>query len=392
MTVLSLLAAWSRRAVHHPAVLWRLPSLSSRAASHRYRCFYPAFFLHERHAVDSVIMTGALSARRLERLYPSLSTAVFVRSFGADDLALATALTARGIRTVYDQTDNIFAKSDAAAREELDCLRQALPVISQFTFASPALRDLFVANGFPPEKCCSIDDMMIDFAAEQRALAWAATRMRRQRPWPLGDRTPRRVPPPPSAPPLPVRTEQRVLVWFGAAGSRHGEAGLDLLRPLLPCLNKVHGDVDFELVLVTSSREACDTAMDGAAFPWTFVPWSLDRCAAQIRVADAAIIPTGEDSFNRTKSANRALYAIAHGIPVITNAHPGHAGLEPALHMVQKPEAWEPVIRRVLSRRDADWPAQARQIADRGFGPDGLARRWRDALIGSADGQPLAGA
>lgn len=366
-------------------IFWRTKTNNYNTASTRYRAIYPAWFLFRKYGLDSHFVSGPTTRRMLRHAAPGTGTAmIFAKHFSVQDLALARVAKARGMRIVYDQCDNYFAKNFVSRIDNPAVVREALPLLDALVFPTAALRDVFLEHGFPADKCRVVPDAMIARDEELAAFDWAAGRSTSFRRTPLVP--PRHgwkgYTPKPDDDVLPARAGQR-LVWFGGIRSKFGRTGLDLFDEIVPVLNDIAARRPVELVLVTGQREPCARAMAGAQFPWHFVAWSVSACGAAVRSADACLLPAGNDAFTATKSANRVLLGAANGVPVVTSRHPSIAGFEDAFLLNDGPGGWAAAIEAALDRgRDPAVAGCVNARLEPAFGADAIAMAWRAILFG----------
>lgn len=113
--------------------------------------------------------------------------------------------------------------------------------------------------------------------------------------------------------------ERKQVIWFGNYGSMHSNFGIVSIFKAAAALEKVNKDIPLELVVVSNSRASFDTMIKPLNFPSRYVEWSPLSAAQELLSADVALLTTGDDEFCKIKSNNRALQALAAGVPVVTD-------------------------------------------------------------------------
>jgi hypothetical protein len=119
-----------------PVVIgWKLSALNARVASIRYRALFPLLALREQGVESQVFASG--SVRNLS----GIDVLVIVKSFTADDIALAHAAVEKGIPVVYDLCDNVFAEGYGAASttSPVDVMHQVGQIAAAFVTPTAVL-------------------------------------------------------------------------------------------------------------------------------------------------------------------------------------------------------------------------------------------------------------
>lgn len=176
------------------------------------------------------------------------------------------------------------------------------------------------------------------------------------------------------------------VVWFGRHGSFHSEFGMGLLRPLLPELERVHRERPVELVVISNNRDRFEALTFGARFFTRYQDWSNERVFFELSRAHLFVMPSATDSFSLCKSANRAVLALANGVPVVASYLESLEPLSDALVM----DDWRGGIESYLLQdgaREAHL-ARARQVLARHFSVEAIGRQWHTIL--ERAGRPMA--
>ena len=88
-----------------------------------------------------------------------------------------------------------------------------------------------------------------------------------------------------------------------------------------PALQSIHRDIPLELVVISNHREKFDTFLTGFGVPVRYVPWTAEATYNELEQADVALLTSGDDAFSSVKSPNRALQALAVGVPVVATSN-----------------------------------------------------------------------
>lgn len=95
--------------------------------------------------------------------------------------------------------------------------------------------------------------------------------------------------------------------WIGVASNVFH---LDLLDEAFRSLAARYGD-GVELVVVSNR------AFENDAIATTFIEWSLEKESHEVAQFDIGIMPLQDDFFSRGKCSFKAIYCMAHGVPVV---------------------------------------------------------------------------
>ena len=177
---------------------------------------------------------------------------------------------------------------------------------------------------------------------------------------------------------LPENTAR--VIWFGRHGSFHSEFGMGLLRPVIEELERAHRDRPIELVVISNNRIRFDALTYGVKIFTRYEAWSNERVFFELSRADLFVMPSGSDPFSLTKSANRAVLALANQVPVVASYL---ESLEP-LRDVMILDDWRSGIETYLldpdtARRHVE---RAQPVLAAQFSTDAIGRQW-DAVLTS---------
>lgn len=301
-------------------VLFRVASRDTRLASVRYRALMPACALR-----DNRYSTAFCSEASPSDVQPTV--AIGVKPLRASDAAWVSRMRARGVPTVVDLCDNIFVdgyggRGSAIADGFRHTVRGGL-----VTVPTRALRDVVSDNtDVSAERVMIVPDIVEDATLLHRQMqlltprpssmaglpgwrhvgAWAGRGMRA-----LGMRGP-------------------VLIWFGNHGAAHASFGLDDLRLWEDALRDA-ARLGAQLWVVSNHRQRFEAMQGSLPIRTRYFEWSPSRVDTLLAFADVCLVPNSMDAFSRSKSPNRALKALAAGVPVVATPTPAMQELEGAV-------------------------------------------------------------
>lgn len=315
---------------------WFAASADPNVASFRYRCLVPAWALHE-HGHESTIFVEELPN-------PDQHDALIaVKSAGTRVDEAARQFRARGKPVYLDLCDNVFIPGYAQRRgPELSAdtvsglARQATAIVTP----NAALDRVACAHLDQVAQSWVIPDAALTPDAYQAMSAWLSGRVAENsrrgglpaRPRPavaardavdyfLGndkhDRDMFGADTDWQVDHLPEETAR--VVWFGRHGSFHSDFGMGLLTPVIGELERAHRERPVELVVISNNRNRFDALTHDARIFTRYEEWSNERVFFELARADLFVMPSGIDPFSLCKSANRAVLALANGVPVVAS-------------------------------------------------------------------------
>jgi glycosyltransferase involved in cell wall biosynthesis len=423
-----------------PRVAWISPQLNYLLASTRYRCYYPVLALRELE-IESVFYKSSKEA--IPHL-KELDAIVFVKHLDRESLKLAGLAKDQGVKVLIDLCDNIVVANYPMAPDFHPALR--LAGIGAFADAivvpSPAL-----AEALKPLLRSGVCFVVIPDQVETRESIAAAGRLQEQvapsaerRPVTIVQRAARfifhmaRHPEDAMAilkrkislvyrligmrlatssgasasqeglnssnvagggfVPAGVNTVPHVrpksVLWFGNYGAPHSDFGMLALMLAAPALEAVCRDIPLELTVISNNKVPFDNAIAQIGVPTRYVDWSTDAVFEALKDADVCLLPFGIDAFSATKSANRAVLALEHGVPVVTTRLPSMEPLKGAVAF----DDWEAGLRRFLGPLGATErtaaTAAARPILAETYSSKAIGKAWA-TLIGNATTRPRPG-
>lgn len=175
---------------------------------------------------------------------------------------------------------------------------------------------------------------------------------------------------------LPDETAR--VIWFGRHGSFHADFGMGLLRPVISELEQAHRERPIELVVISNNRGRFDALTHEANVFTRYEDWSNERVFFELSRADLFVMPSGVDPFSLCKSANRAVLALANGVPVAASYLESLEPLRDAIVI----DDWRAGIDAYLLDRDVAEAhlALARPILAEEFSIAAIGRKWNAAL------------
>jgi hypothetical protein len=342
-------------------VLFRVARRDTRLASVRYRALLPACALRDEGCSTALCSDDAPSSVRPR-------VAIAVKPLRGSDAAWVARMRSDGVPTVVDLCDNIFVadyagKGDAIADAFRRNTRQGL-----VTVPTEGLRRIVCEHAdIPSDRVLVVPDIVecTDLLRRQHAMVgergpsrWPQTAMQCLGRW----MRPRA---------RALRIGSPVLLWYGNHGATHARFGLDDLLLWREALRE-GARLGAQLWVVSNHRERFEAMRRDLPIRARYFEWTPARVDALLPFADICLVPNSMDAFSRGKSANRALKALAAGVPVVATPTPAMRQLEGAVWL-QDPASG---IRAYLgdpSRRAAHL-AHARGVLDQQYSMGALRR------------------
>jgi glycosyltransferase involved in cell wall biosynthesis len=184
-----------------------------------------------------------------------------------------------------------------------------------------------------------------------------------------------------TAPPPAVARTQRLdgpvrrLCWFGNWGAPYARFGLFDLADIGDALRAVASRHRIRLVVVSNSRRHFRQLVAPLGIDCEYHEWAEGITEGLLASADVALLPNSLDAFSRCKSANRALFALAHGVPVVATCT---QALEPLAGCIATGD-WVAGIEQYLDEPEIARAhvAAARVVIAREFSGEVIAEKWR---------------
>lgn len=301
-------------------VLFRVARRDTRLASVRYRALLPACALE-----DGLYRTSVCSSDMPTEVCPRV--AIAVKPLQAAEAAWVSGMRARGVPTVVDICDNIFVNGYGGTSSGIADLFRATIRNGLVTVPTESLRAVVQENtGIAPGMVKVVPDIvesagllrrqwrMVD---GRRAPILQAQLVDRVVPW---VRRSARV----------LGVGRPVLLWFGNHGGSYARFGLDDLMLWEDALRDASA-LGAQLWVVSNNRQRFEAMRTSLPIRARYFEWSPSRVDALLGFTDVCLVPNSMDAFSRSKSPNRALKALAAGVPVVATPTPAMKELDGAV-------------------------------------------------------------
>ncbi len=272
-------------------IAWKPHRFSPESASSRLRSYLPCRYLREAGWPCEIFEPGNIASYQL---------VIFQKAYDEESIVLAQALTGRGVKTVFDLSDNHFYNPDdlPGLRERAERLRRMIRVVDAVSVSTSELAKLI-----EHENCSVIDDV-VETVAENTPLSVLSG----LRDW-LTNIS--------SAKPLRI-------VWYGNSGSEMPPFGLRDLCRVIPSLEALSTRMPLQLSVISNSEELFRKYAGNVRFPAKYYEWSNDTFPAIFRRQDVCVLPVTSNPFTVCKSNNRLVLSLNMGVPVIADEIPSY--------------------------------------------------------------------
>ncbi|HNB27832.1 MAG TPA: hypothetical protein PLR41_12775 [Alphaproteobacteria bacterium] len=382
---------------------WIAATADPNVASFRYRCLVPAWALREQGHESTIFVDDLPNTDHFDAL-------IAVKNAGGRLDDAARQFRAQGKPVFLDLCDNIFIPGYAQRRGpdlSAEAARDLAAHAAGFITPNTALERIARAHLGHGADSWVIPDAALTPDAYQAMSAWlpgrvASTPRRGMDRLLSGSRRPFAAEAGDAVPPSKERdsghdkhdqdmfgadTDWQVdhlpedtarVVWFGRHGSFHSDFGMGLLKPVLAELERVHRDRPIELVVISNNRMRFDALTHDVRIFTRYEEWSNERVFFELARADLFVMPGGLDPFSLCKSANRAVMALANGVPVVASYLESLEPLRGALVI----DDWRGGIEGYLlePRLAALHLALARPILAAEYSIEAIGRKWNAAL------------
>jgi glycosyltransferase involved in cell wall biosynthesis len=340
---------------------WLIKSVEVDSASIRYRCFHFARVLAPRFESDYFT-----SGYDLLKKIPDLDAVVIVKRM--DQILPEIVAKARlyQVPVFLDLCDDMLAPGYVKNEFGVNLLRflGMAPFLAGVTVPSAEMADRIEGyardNGVSGLKVHNIPDVAETWDIYQATYELVTG-------WTL----PASLPPPTES----TSPDRKRVVWFGNYGASHSNFGIYTLRPALKSLHNVNEDVPLELIVVSNSEPVYRALVQGCGFPTRYVPWSAPAVYAELAVADAALLTTGDDDFCQIKSSTRVLQAFAAGVPVIASKSAAVAEFDGSIPTGKMRDALRACIGPQRDRVTPALLAEADRVLAR-YTPERIGKLW----------------
>ena len=358
---------------------WIVSDADPVVASFRYRCLIPAWALQQA-GHDSVIFSD-------QHQYPdpgSFDALIVVKLAGERLHEIARDFHARGKPVYLDLCDNIFVPGYAQRRGPELSAESATELMRHADgFVTPTRALERVARRHLGEEVGSwvVPDAAVTPDAYQAISAWLPQAVALPMLGDFGGRDAH------DGETFGVESDWQVehlpedtarVIWFGRHGSFHSDFGMGLLKPVIEELERAHRDRPIELVVISNNRNRFDALTHDARIFTRYEDWSNERVFFELSRADLFVMPSAADPFSLCKSANRAVLALANGVPVAATYL---ESLEP-LRDVMVLDDWRAGLDTYLFEPHTarDHLARARPILAQHFSIEAIGRQWNEVL------------
>jgi hypothetical protein len=273
------------------SIAWKPHTLVHKSASVRLRSCLPCRYLQ-----DAGWPCEIFEPRNID----SYKLVIFQKAYDPDSILLAEVLSARGVKILFDLSDNHFYIPDSLPfwHDRAERLGKMLDVADSVSVSTPELKK------WVHHKDCVVIDDVVEAGRNDRIHSVAAG-LRRS--WTrLSQGNPLRV------------------VWYGNAGSQNPPFGLVDLARILPHLEAVNARTPIELTVISNSEELFHAYLGNASFPMRYYEWSEDVFRRMFKCQDVCVIPVSANPFTVCKSNNRLVLSLLMGIPVIADVIPSY--------------------------------------------------------------------
>lgn len=340
--------------------IWKLPTQNPHLASVRYRALLPIV------ALRRLGVTSRICARDDTPDFIGAKAILFVKAFSFHDLALAEEAYHNGLPVVLDLCDNIFTENYCTENgfEPATVFRKMAVYAALITTTGPALADVLrhevgtnkaieiIPDGIETDIDSILAVLIVQlqflrglFFSPARNLSLFIRQFRKksgaltQR---LRESKIRKTKP---SPVDPISTDHRLLdvpasattsseykksqakslhrvLWFGNWGAANARFGMSDIMLISNALTNVASRFPIELVVISNNRRVFDHSIALFPFATRYVEWSSSAVRRWLGRCDVVILPNSGDPFSICKSANRALLALSHGVPVVATTTP----------------------------------------------------------------------
>lgn len=303
-------------------ITFRIADRSLRLASVRYRGLTPCVALQQRGWSVSCISGNDATPE-------ATSLGVAVKPLQARDANWIRDLRQKGIPVIVDICDNIFVPGYGGRNAEIaDRFHQTLKLASALIVPTPALAEVMQRTVKDTIPMLVMPDIVEtdSLLRQQRALVglsslgsrWFSANHWRDV---LRDRMER----------APSGSPSRKLIWFGNHGADYASFGITDILLFADALQALARDFDIELWVVSNSREKYEQVVLPIGVKSRYLEWNERQVDKLLPDMDVCIVPNSLDEFSITKSANRALKALAAGVPVVATRTSAYAELDGAV-------------------------------------------------------------
>lgn len=181
-----------------------------------------------------------------------------------------------------------------------------------------------------------------------------------------------------------MEQHRKTVLWFGNAGQAHGNYGIPTVLRFANELIRINEQQPIELLIVSNNLPKFREYIRRLPIPSRYEEWDPISIFKHIRSADLVILPNSNDSFSRTKSANRVLLALSQNVPVVAE---DFAGLELLRDCVACEDIYQGLKRYLIDGQTDTDLANAHRVLNQHFSILGIGEQLSVVLrnVGATD-------
>ncbi len=119
-----------------------------------------------------------------------------------------------------------------------------------------------------------------------------------------------------------VSCQAKRILWFGNHGAPYAKFGMLDLLEIRESLERMASEMDVKLVVISDNQDKYVKNIKPLKIKSEYIPWSPTAVEQEFARASVVVIPNPLETFSICKSANRAVLALKHGVPVVATATP----------------------------------------------------------------------
>lgn len=182
--------------------------------------------------------------------------------------------------------------------------------------------------------------------------------------------------------PLAADTPHKTVLWFGNAGHSHGDYGIATIVRFAEALSKIHAQTPIELLVVSNNERKFNEYVRRLPVPSRYAEWDAIGVFEHLQSADVVILPNSNDSFSRTKSANRVILALSQGVPVVAE---DFAGLELLRDCVACNDPYQGLKRYLIENKGQTDLDKSQTILNQHFSKQRVGEQFSQVLSSISD-------
>lgn len=112
------------------------------------------------------------------------------------------------------------------------------------------------------------------------------------------------------------------IMWFGNHGAPYAQFGMLDLLEIKESLELMASELDVKLVVISDNYEKYEQHIKPLKIKSEYIAWNPTVVEQEFARASVVVIPNPLETFSICKSANRAVLALKHGVPVVATETP----------------------------------------------------------------------